>query len=323
MRLNGIIGKLQAAGMSSKKIPVFLLLREMTRGNEDCRAAAASRSIAEEFECWSYSYVYRCIKEFVSDGWLSAETKSREYTMIKVGPSYRRLFDETESETAFETAISSKKQHKSNRRETRTETESETTGVAVAVSRSSPAFDVSASVVSIKKEKAESASPTAPSPVEKFKDDYNRLCPRLIRCRALNDKRRKKIRAELVANPGSSYWTEVFTVANKSAFLAGDNDRKWRADIDFVVREHLAIVEGKYSRPAPYSPTPPREVAQVRPPEIELTETPEEAAERHRMTVKALGPRYCREANCEACGKRAAPPGVTLTTADELEELPV
>ncbi len=188
-------------------------------------------------------------------------------------------------------------------------------GVSSAVGSSSPAFDVSHSGVLDKVKGSMSArTPTAPSPVEKFKIEYNRLCPRLIGCRELNDRRRKKIRAELVAHPDDKYWAEVFTVANKSAFMAGDNDRKWRANFDFILRCHVEIVEGKYSRPEPAASQMPREIKKIKQAEVYREPTSTELAEMHRETVLALG--RCHLKSCQYCGK-------VEPAARELEELSV
>lgn len=41
---------------------------------------------------------------------------------------------------------------------------------------------------------------------------------------------------------------DVLNKVNESSFLKGDNDRKWRADFDFIITESsfIKIVEGKY-----------------------------------------------------------------------------
>ncbi len=69
----------------------------------------------------------------------------------------------------------------------------------------------------------------------------------------------------------------------------------------------------------------PREVVRQKAPEpvVDEIETPDQAADRHRAAVAALGQRYCKDAECAACGKRRAPPGITLDIEAELEELPV
>ncbi len=304
---------MQDAGIRPKSIPVFLLLREMIRPNEDCRSAAACREIAETFG-FPYIFIHRCLKELIAKGWLTADIKSRTYTFIKLGPAYRKAVDETENETVFETANISINQHDSNNRETENVTRNGHTGVS-RLGRSSPGFDVSLSGhLNNTKDTKSARTPTSKSPLEKFKDEFNRLCPRLIACRQLNDKRRKKISAELRENPDPLYWDEVFRVANKSAFMAGDNDRRWRANIDFIIRCHIEIVEGKYSRQNPAAPQMPRETQSAKQEEPYREPTPTELRDMHRETVLALG--RCHLKSCQYCIK-SAPAG------RDLAEIPV
>jgi len=190
-------------------------------------------------------------------------------------------------------------------------------GVVSAVRRSSPAFDVSPSGVLNKDNVSLSArKPTDPSSLEKFKDDFNRYCPRLIACRSLTDKRRKKMRLEIGAFPDPLYWDEVFRVANKSAFMAGDNDRRWKANFDFILRCHVEIVEGKYSKPAAFSASMPRELVTAKKVEEQRDLSRAEVIEMHRDTVATVYRGVCRTKDCQLCEPAVA-------VAAELEELPV
>lgn len=65
----------------------------------------------------------------------------------------------------------------------------------------------------------------------------------------LTDDRKKRIRARLKAHPESDFWNKVLNKIPKVPFLSGKNDRKWRADFDFLIKNDenaLKIYEGKY-----------------------------------------------------------------------------
>lgn len=78
--------------------------------------------------------------------------------------------------------------------------------------------------------------------------DYNTICTNLPKLRAFTDKRKKALE-KLYKKYGIDSIKEVFEIANNSDFLTGNNDRGWRADFDFMMREDkfIAILEGKYS----------------------------------------------------------------------------
>ena len=66
-------------------------------------------------------------------------------------------------------------------------------------------------------------------------DDWNALAQRLALpiAKDLNDGRRKAIRARLV-DAGPEGWTEALAAVERSGHCRGENDRNWRADLDFV-----------------------------------------------------------------------------------------
>lgn len=78
-------------------------------------------------------------------------------------------------------------------------------------------------------------------------DMYNNLCTNLPKCLKLTDKRSKAIK-KLLDKYGIADIETVFTKANESDFLMGKNDRGWKADIDFILREDkfVCILENKY-----------------------------------------------------------------------------
>lgn len=80
-----------------------------------------------------------------------------------------------------------------------------------------------------------------------IKDAYNSLCPSLPAVKSLSDARRKAIKARL-----NSYTVddlnEAFMKAEASDFLKGRNDRNWRANFDWILKDaNIAkILDGLY-----------------------------------------------------------------------------
>lgn len=80
-----------------------------------------------------------------------------------------------------------------------------------------------------------------------IKDAFNSLCPSLPAVKSLSDARRKAIKARL-----NSYTVddlnEAFMKAEASDFLKGKNDRNWRANFDWILKDaNIAkILDGLY-----------------------------------------------------------------------------
>ncbi len=55
--------------------------------------------------------------------------------------------------------------------------------------------------------------------------------------------RQRKIRTQWKAQPDLEYWTQLFKDLALSPFHIGVNDRKWKADIDYVFRKHVPLTE--------------------------------------------------------------------------------
>lgn len=70
----------------------------------------------------------------------------------------------------------------------------------------------------------------------------------LPRCLALTGARLAWARARLREQPDLAYWQTVIERIVASPFCCGENDRGWRADIDFLLRRgtHVKVLEGKY-----------------------------------------------------------------------------
>ena len=82
---------------------------------------------------------------------------------------------------------------------------------------------------------------------QKLVELYHRHCYNLPKVRAITDKRKKAIE-RLCKKHDINEITTAFDLANSSDFLMGNNDRGWKADLDFILREDkfVSILEGKY-----------------------------------------------------------------------------
>lgn len=89
---------------------------------------------------------------------------------------------------------------------------------------------------------------TTTNEVDSFKALYNEYCFNLPKISKLTDTRIKAIKKILKKYNREEIIT-VLTNANNSAFLTGNNDRGWKANIDFILREDkfVNILEGRYN----------------------------------------------------------------------------
>ena len=89
-----------------------------------------------------------------------------------------------------------------------------------------------------------------PLPISEAFDRWNELASRkrLPVAVALTDLRRKQIKARLV-EAGLSGWSEALAAVEASPHCLGENDRGWRADIDFVChpKSFNKLREGSYA----------------------------------------------------------------------------
>lgn len=83
---------------------------------------------------------------------------------------------------------------------------------------------------------------------QNFLEIYNKNCSKLSKIQKLTEKRKKSITSFLKEFTESQF-EEICKIANKSDFLIGKNDRKWKADFDFLLRpdKALKILEGSYN----------------------------------------------------------------------------
>ena len=83
--------------------------------------------------------------------------------------------------------------------------------------------------------------------IEWFLKNYHSICVSLPKVMKLSEKRKKAIR-KILDTFSKDNILECFELAEQSDFLKGNNERGWKADIDFILREDkfINIVEGKY-----------------------------------------------------------------------------
>lgn len=77
---------------------------------------------------------------------------------------------------------------------------------------------------------------------------YNTICNRLNKCERLTQKRKTHIKAR-IAQCGIDELMMAFRKANESDFLCGVNNRCWRADFDWLMKNEeniTKVLEGKY-----------------------------------------------------------------------------
>lgn len=79
-------------------------------------------------------------------------------------------------------------------------------------------------------------------------DMYHNICVSFPKVRSLTDKRNKTIQSLIKKGYTTGVFEEAFMLAEQSDFLKGNNDRGWKANFDFFLREDklIAILEGKY-----------------------------------------------------------------------------
>lgn len=95
------------------------------------------------------------------------------------------------------------------------------------------------------------------SVVKKFIECWNAEAPEIMpRARyPTSGSREQAIRRAMKIRPDPGWWGDLFRSLGYYPFLIGENDRRWVADIDFVLKKWLKISEGGYRR-AERSTTP-------------------------------------------------------------------
>lgn len=86
-------------------------------------------------------------------------------------------------------------------------------------------------------------------PCEKIRSLYNEICKNLPKCLKLSENRKKHIAARWNEYGGDlETFVTLFTKAEASSFLTGNNDRGWNASFDWLMKaDNMAkTLEGKY-----------------------------------------------------------------------------
>lgn len=86
-------------------------------------------------------------------------------------------------------------------------------------------------------------------PYQKIVNLYNDLCPKMNRCMKVSDARERAVKARYSSGYALEDFEKLFRLAGESRFLNGGNERNWRADFDWLVRDaNMAkVLEGKYA----------------------------------------------------------------------------
>ena len=84
--------------------------------------------------------------------------------------------------------------------------------------------------------------------IDAFINLYHSICISLSKVKSITARREKAIKA-IIKKYSLDDIKTVFENVEKSDFLTGHNDRGWKADFDFILREDkfINILEGKYS----------------------------------------------------------------------------
>lgn len=99
--------------------------------------------------------------------------------------------------------------------------------------------------------KIDSKEPTPRIQYQQIVDEYNETATNLPKVKILTDKRKARIKKfwdYSEKHQSIEFYRGYFSHANQVPFLTGNNDRKWRADLEFLMSiDNLAkILEGKY-----------------------------------------------------------------------------
>ena len=87
-------------------------------------------------------------------------------------------------------------------------------------------------------------------PYKEIKNLYNNICKSLPTVRKITDGRRRHIKARWKEEKSLATFEEVFKKAECSSFLTGDNDRNWKADFDWIIKNDTnfnKVLENKYN----------------------------------------------------------------------------
>lgn len=96
---------------------------------------------------------------------------------------------------------------------------------------------------------AETQTPKqAPVPYEKIRELFNTTCPSYSKVVGIKGKRKTNVGARWGEHPDLGFFAAYFSRIEASAFLKGDNDRKWKATFDWLTNAANMdkVLEGRY-----------------------------------------------------------------------------
>lgn len=108
----------------------------------------------------------------------------------------------------------------------------------------------------IREEEDKANKPEISNKPQQLVDRYNAICTNLPKVVRLTDKRRRAVRLIYGKGYTPEQLDEAFRRAQASSFCAGQNDRHWKADFDWLLNENnlVKVLEGKYDNPAAAKP---------------------------------------------------------------------
>lgn len=115
---------------------------------------------------------------------------------------------------------------------------------------SNKALTTNKNVKNVKNDKEEKSRVLSPEILMK---GWNDICgeeglPKVLK---LTPDRRSKVNARLRTHSTLEFWTEVLNEIPEQEFLMGKNDRKWKADFDWLMANDtnaVKVLEGKYKK---------------------------------------------------------------------------
>jgi hypothetical protein len=81
-------------------------------------------------------------------------------------------------------------------------------------------------------------------------DLFNNTCTSLTRVQKLTNSRKDKLSARWKEMPDIAQWKQLFDIVECSTFLNGQNDRGWRANFDWLIKNdsnYTKVLEGQYN----------------------------------------------------------------------------
>ena len=110
----------------------------------------------------------------------------------------------------------------------------------------------------IKNDKEIKTEKPDPIPYQEIVDLYNEICVDAIKCIKLTDSRKKQIALRYKELGGIELFEKAFNLVQGSSFLTGKNDRNWKVDIPWLIKNDsniIKVLEGKYKNDKPSTQT--------------------------------------------------------------------